>query len=712
MRQRFGTLDLRTAQGIVPLMLNNSGASFKVSLPPRKRKNAENEGDASSDSATLQIKVLAPRSKAKGIGKYLSQRRIWLRNCPVLTNEQLYNPHDPKTFATSSSLSVVAASGSSTTPYLSRTVEEIRTDVLSMFDSIIRTDQLPEAQQPAAIRTELLPHQKQALFFLMEREEDRIIPSKQDGEPFHLWKPKHAANGKRIYYNVITGTELSSKPPLMRGGILADMMGLGKTLSMMALIVSSLDHAEQFARLPPPLAINTRLRLNARTTLLVCPLSVVANWEIQIKDHIKKETIKHYIYHGNNRTQDIEELASYDIVITSYHTIASELKRHHSPLFQIYWYRIVLDEAHIIRNPSAGLSVAACGLAADRRWAVTGTPVQNRLDDLGSLIKFLRIKPFDEKGAFAQYILAPFKTADPEILPKLRLLVDSITLRRLKDNIDLPGRQDLILRLDFSKEEQDLYKIFVADSRSKMQVLAGNEQLRGRTYAHILKAIMRLRLICAHGEELLSDEDRKLLEGLTKDKAIDLTDDDDDAKPQLSPKQAFEMLELMRQSGLDDCAKCGRKIGQKAALDEDDEDDEVRADTNTIGHMTACFHLICPDCWTEHEETVQQQVQDEIVKRYEEGEEDPEVNTYICPYCPQGETKMAHHPILQSELDSEEAEKARIRANPKLARQMGFYRGPHTKTLKLVEYLKKFEGESHAMPQEEPIKRYVGRRII
>jgi SNF2 family DNA or RNA helicase len=705
-RQRFASLDALSAQAIAPLMENsNLGVTFKVTVPSRKRKNNEREGDAISDFAILQLKILAPRSKAKAIGKFLSQKRAWLRNCPVMHSEILYNPHDPKTFATTSSVSLAVVPGSSSTAYNNRTVEEIRTDVLNMFDSIIRTEHLPEAEKPANIKTELLSHQKQALFFLTEREEDRIIPKKDGGEVFHLWKSKHAANGKTVYYNVITGTELPTRPPLMRGGILADVMGLGKTLSILSLVVASMSEARKFAMCPPPIAHNARLKTNAHSTLLICPLSVVANWEIQLKDHIKPDSVKCYIYHGPTRTKDPQELRGHDIVITSYHTVANDLKYHNSPLFQIHWFRVVLDEAHIIRNPAAGFSIAACELAAERRWAVTGTPVQNRLDDLGSLIKFLRIKPFDSKGAFAQYILAPFKTADPEILPKLRLLVDSITLRRLKENIDLPPRKDSLIRLEFTKEERELYKVFVADSKSKVQLLTSGERMGGRSYAHILKSIMRLRLICAHGEELLSDEDRKLLEGLTKDKAIDLTDDDDnDERPRLSKKQAFEMLELLRQSNLDDCPRCGKKIGNN---DSTDDEEEVKGDTNTIGHMTACYHVVCPDCWPQHEEEVQQQLQDQILKLYEEGEEDPNVNTYTCPYCRQEGTKMDHEALFQTEVDAAEAEKARIRANPKLARQMGFYRGPHTKTLKLVEYLKKYEAESHSMPEEAPIKRFV-----
>ncbi|KIW00157.1 uncharacterized protein PV09_08333 [Verruconis gallopava] len=713
MRQRFGTLDGNTAKAIVPLMEQLPGVSFKVLVQPRKRIGDEREGDTVSQRADLFIRIFARKKDAKRIGTHLSHQGVWLRQCPVGLNEQYYNPHDPRSF-----LSQNASSTSSATqavPSVMRTVEEIRSDVLNMFDSLTQTEQLPEANQPTNVQTKLLSHQKQALYFLKEREEDRSLPGKGTGETFHLWKSNLAANGKVTYYNVITGTERTSRPPLVRGGILADMMGLGKSLSMLSLVVDSKEEAIDFSKLASHAADNPSLKASSRATLLICPLSVVSNWETQIKDHLAPDALKYHVYHGKDRISELEELKDNDIIITSYHTVANEMRRHTSPLFKVRWFRIILDEAHMIRNPAAGISIATCELFAERRWAVTGTPVQNRLDDLGSLIKFLRIPPFDEKGAFAQYILSPFKNADPEILPKLRLLVDSITLRRLKDNIDLPKRRDVIVRLKFTKEERELYKIFVADSKSKVQLLVNGERMGGKSYAHILRSIMRLRLICAHGEELLSDDDRKLLEGLTKDKAIDLTEDDgddeqdDDEVLKLSPKQACEMLELLRTSGIDDCPRCGDKIMNRI----DSDEDEIRADTNTIGYMTGCFQIICPRCFPEHEtqitELIARNIQEEIERLENQGIDEPDVsiNTYNCPYCGTENVKQGHYRILQSEVEAYEAEKARIRNNPKLARQMGFYRGPHTKTLKLIEYLKSFEAEDHASPSIDPIKSVV-----
>lgn len=104
-------------------------------------------------------------------------------------------------------------------------------------------------------------------------------------------------------------------------------------------------------------------------------------------------------------------------------------------------------EAHTIREAATVQSKAICSLEASRKWAVTGTPIQNRLDDLATLIKFLRIHPFDSRHSFNQYIAAPLKTGDPTSMDRLRALVDSVALRRKKDKINLLPKHDNTVRL-------------------------------------------------------------------------------------------------------------------------------------------------------------------------------------------------------------------------------------------------------------------------
>jgi SNF2 family DNA or RNA helicase len=488
------------------------------------------------------------------------------------------------------------------------------------------------------------------------------------------------------------------------------MMGLGKTLSILSLVVQTLDESMEWAKMSPcaaqaseqchsrkgknpplPACEPAPLSQNSKTTLLVSPLSTIANWEEQIKQHIKPGTLKYYIYHGAGRIKDIKKLAEYDLVITTYGSVASEFnhrskkKQGKFPLEEINWFRIVLDEAHMIREQSTQQSKAICRLSAQRRWAVTGTPVQNRLEDLGALMTFLRIKPFDERGGFAQYIMAPFKMCDPEILPKLRLLVDSITLRRLKDRIDLPPRHDKLVKLDFSDEERALYEIFAKNASDRVKVIVGQREksLGGKSYVHILQSILRLRLICAHGKDLLGEEDLKVMNGLSKDSAIDLDSDDDDDQPSLTPRQAYDMYNLMKETNADVCLFCTRKIGPNEAVESDAEPkDEI------IGHMTPCYHILCTGCIDKYKGIVEELAQGQ--------------SQAFCPICNQ-HIKLSYFALRQGGVEDDEDSRMKTKSG-KHTKEIMSYSGPHTKTKALIHDLLVSKQESELLPLEAPIK--------
>ena len=578
--------------------------------------------------------------------------------------------------------------------YVVRTAEEIHNDIVGMFDSLQRSENLPEKEADCRIITPLLAHQKQALHFLTNKEEKRVF-SENDGDNNSLWRLRYRTNGAPTYYNVITGTEERNRPPEVLGGILADMMGLGKTLSILSLIVGSLEVANEWEQIGhlPELDGDRVLIRNSKTTLLVSPLSTLANWEEQIATHIEPGALKYYVYHGANRITNIDALAKYDLIITTYSIVASEYggrakRKEIEPLLQTNFFRIVLDEAHMIREQSTRQSQAICALSAQRRWAVTGTPVQNRLDDLGALIKFLRVQPFD-KGGFSQFILAPFKNADPEIIPKLRLLVDSITLRRLKDRIDLPGRHDHVVRLPFTDEEFGLYDWFAKDSQNTLKVIAGEQKksLGGNTYAHILRAIMRLRLLCAHGRELLSEDDLKVTEGFSLDNAITLDDEEEDNRPALSPKQAYEMLMLLRETDSDTCVSCTRKIIVK------DREDTPNGVDDVLGCMLPCYQIVCRQCMDT--------VKCSIVQISSAD------HRFKCPFCEQI-LRTSFFELTKDGIHKAEEARAQAKENPRQAKVLGRYGGPHTKVRALLQELRKTEVESQSLlPDEKPIKSVV-----
>ncbi|KAI9054711.1 hypothetical protein LZ554_001862 [Drepanopeziza brunnea f. sp. 'monogermtubi'] len=711
-RTIIGCLDTNTALGLAPIMDAKFQLRTDARILTRPKKNGdEAPGTETSRRYRIDLNLMGPKKYALNIGRHLSQKNIWLRTPLMLeAGVELHNPHviqkppqpPPRLYSSYGSRQQGPA----------RTTEEIRNDILGMFDSLERSENLPEMEADARITTELLKHQKQGLYFMTNKEKARVFGADEKGNS-SLWRLNISASGQRTYYNVITGQEERQSPPQVLGGILADMMGLGKTLQIISLVTQTLDNeAVEWAKQPPCVPKDNRdlcavrkgknkvplpkleqvpLVMNCKTTLLVSPLSTIANWEEQMKQHVKPGSLNYYIYHGGNRIKDVKRLAEFDVVITTYGSVASEFGNRSKgkpgvyPLEEMNWFRIVLDEAHMIREQSTQQSKSICRLSANRRWAVTGTPVQNRLEDLGALMSFLRIKPFDEKGGFSQYIMSPFKLCDPEILPKLRLLVDSITLRRLKDRIDLPKRHDQLVKLDFNPEERHIYEIFAKNASDRVKVIVGSREksLSGKSYVHILQSILRLRLICAHGKDLLNEEDLKVMNGLCKDSAIDLdSDDDDDDQPALSSRQAYDMYYLMKETNTDVCLTCQRKIGPSDAESEGESKDEI------IGHMTPCYHIICNTCIAGYKAEVEEAARDQ-----------PQVH---CPIC-SSYIKLFYFPLRQGGLDDQEACKQKTK-EAKRGKDANGYSGQHTKTKALIHDLLLSQQESQAMPGEPPIK--------
>ncbi|KAF2194246.1 hypothetical protein K469DRAFT_549083 [Zopfia rhizophila CBS 207.26] len=703
--KEFGRIDLKTSQGLAPLMDGSAASGLRWSAVTEQRRKQPNEGPPGTPLSTLiavSIQLYCPRKVAMDVGRFLKTRNIHLLD-PIFDRGryEYFNPQNANTYNEIAPVEIEAQrAGSRYAPagsYVIRSVDEIRNDVQHMFDSITNTEDISERNQSTNVLTELLPHQKKALHFMWDREQ---VPRDSQMRQDSLLQVKYRGSGQKYYMNVITGEENNDLPEQALGGILADEMGLGKTLSILSLIVDedSQAAAEKFAQATPD---RSRLR-NTKATLLVCPVSTLFNWTSQLDEHVKKGLLKVGMYHGMNRAKTVDQLLGFDLVLTTYSTIGYELGDRTRPLGRINWFRIVLDEAHAIRNTKAKQSLAVCELEAERRWAVTGTPVQNRLEDLGALFKFLRIRPFHETQGFNNFILNPFKNADPDVVPKLQLLVSSVTLRRLKDGlVDLPKRHDQIVRLQFSQDEQTLHDWFEQDSARKVNAVTSGEKLGGSAYARILTAILNLRLICAHGRELLSDEAIKTTEGMTFDNPLDV---DNDEVPVLTAKQAYEMLELLQETDTANCQRCNRRITSitDTVIDTDSESDYESQDEdfkpkskarkeaeNTMGFMTSCYHIVCPKC---------------VDKYHEEVDPIATPDGFVtCHYCEQY-VRAALFELKHSELKDIEEKRAQLKNNPKLAKKMGQYIKPHTKTKALLEELRKNAEESARNPDKPPIK--------
>lgn len=210
----FGTLDAKTAFGLAPLVDNKQAkVRLQVRLEPRERKQGDFEGKVVSETFPISLNIYAVRKYAKSIGTHLSKKQIWLRDPLFCDNGiEYFNPQRPEGLPATNRRTGFpsTAGGTSGMTYANRTVEEIRSDVMSVFDSLTKSEDLPSAEQDSSIKTPLLQHQKQALYFMVNRE--KVHDAVENGGTLEgndaknaLWKLRYRENGKKVYYNIITG---------------------------------------------------------------------------------------------------------------------------------------------------------------------------------------------------------------------------------------------------------------------------------------------------------------------------------------------------------------------------------------------------------------------------------------------------------------------------------------------------------------------------
>jgi len=211
----------------------------------------------------------------------------------------------------------------------------------------------------------------------------KLLPHQVDGVAWMIEKETGAHN---------------KRGKLPKGGILADDMGLGKTVQSIALILSN----------PRP---DNDLKPSAvsMSTLIVAPLALIKQWEAEINTKVSEShSLKVLVHHGPNRTESAHKLMKFDVVITTYQVVASE-HANSTACFGVHWYRTILDEAHTIKNRNAKMTKACYDIQSHYRWCLTGTPMQNNVNELQSLIKFLRIQPYAELSSWNDSITGPIK---------------------------------------------------------------------------------------------------------------------------------------------------------------------------------------------------------------------------------------------------------------------------------------------------------------
>jgi SNF2 family DNA or RNA helicase len=269
------------------------------------------------------------------------------------------------------------------------------------------------------------------------------------------------------------------------GACLADDMGLGKTVEFIYFLL----HLKEQDALEKP-------------TLLVCPTSVLGNWEREVKKFAP--SLKVLQYHGDKRPKGkafATAVNNHDIVITSYSLIQRDVKT----LQTVSWQGIVLDEAQNVKNSEAKQSQAVRQLEATFRIALTGTPVENRLQELWSILDFLNPGYLGKKQFFQRRFAIPIeKYGDAASLNQLRSLVQPFILRRLKSDReiiqDLPEKQEMNVFCGLSPEQATLYQQVVEQSLAEIESAEGLQR-RGM----ILGLLIKLKQICNHPAQYLKE---------------------------------------------------------------------------------------------------------------------------------------------------------------------------------------------------------------
>ncbi|KAI5784345.1 SNF2 family N-terminal domain-containing protein, partial [Pyronema domesticum] len=220
------------------------------------------------------------------------------------------------------------------------------------------------------------------------------------------------------------------------------------------------------------------------------------NWEEQISRHVLPDSLKYLVYHGSNRIRDWRYLFQYDIILTTYSVVTLEWKEEQDPLHSLDFFRVILDEAHNIRNEKTKRSQSICALSAERRWAVSGTPIQNDLCDIVTLFKFLRYEPLHELNEFKRHILNGRESG----MDNLRSALKAICLRRTKEIlVGFPKRTENIHILDFTPSERQLYQ-----KHKRILSKTHYSERSGSGMAKALRCLLNLRMICDHGSDLIS----------------------------------------------------------------------------------------------------------------------------------------------------------------------------------------------------------------
>jgi non-specific serine/threonine protein kinase len=258
------------------------------------------------------------------------------------------------------------------------------------------------------------------------------------------------------------------------GGILADDMGLGKTIQALSFLHHYKEHYGHLR------------------ALVVCPTTLIFNWENEIKKFAPGLTYR--IHHGGERLRNKEALNDFQVIITTYGTLRSDIKL----LMDMPLDYVVLDESQAIKNPASKVTKAACLLRAKHRLCMSGTPLQNNTFDIFAQMNFLNPGMLGSIEFFRQEFAIPIdKFGEPDRKDHLRKLLFPFILRRTKEQVakDLPEKTETILFCEMEEEQRKVYDAYRNDYRDKILGTIESQGIQ-KSQLTILQGLMKLRQIC------------------------------------------------------------------------------------------------------------------------------------------------------------------------------------------------------------------------
>ncbi|WCJ23977.1 DNA repair protein RAD5B [Euphorbia peplus] len=450
------------------------------------------------------------------------------------------------------------------------------------------TYNLEEMEPPSTLICNLRSYQKQALYWMTESEKG--IDVEKAAQTLHpCWGAYRICDERAssIFLNNFSGeatTQFPTATQMARGGILADAMGLGKTVMTIALLLSrpykgSIDRQG-----------NTNKQENAWPkakggTLIVCPMALLGQWKDELETHSQPESLSIFVHYGGLRTRDPKVISGYDVVLTTYGVLSAAYKSdlENSIFHKVDWYRVVLDEAHTIKSWKTLAAKATFLLSAHCRWCLTGTPIQNNLEDLYSLLCFLHVEPWCNWQWWQKLIQRPYENGDPRGMRLIKAILRPLMLRRTKETLDNKGRPILtlpptdiqVIECEHTEAEHDFYDALFRRSKVRFEEFVAQGKVL-HNYANILELLLRLRQCCNHPYLVLSRADSQQYTDLDKLAKRFLEPSTDPEIPrQGGPSRAYveEVVEGIRRGENNECPICMEYA-----------DDPV---------LTSCAHKMC-----------------------------------------------------------------------------------------------------------------------